>query len=46
MKSFVSSGRIAVTCSKDNTAAGELYEKKGFLATSVEDEAEIELVLS
>ena len=46
MKSFVSSERIALTSNRDNTVAGELYEKKGFLATSVEDEAEIELVLS
>ena len=45
-KPFGSSDRIALTCNKDNTAARKLYEKKGFQATGVEDEDEIELVLT
>ncbi|MCR5611333.1 MAG: GNAT family N-acetyltransferase [Clostridiales bacterium] len=44
-KPFGSSNRIALTCSKENPAARKLYEKKGFRATGVEDEDEIELVL-
>ncbi len=34
-----------MTCSKENPAAMKLYENKGFHATGVEDEDEIELVL-
>ena len=45
-KPFGSSCRIALTCSRDNTVARKLYEKKGFLATGIEDEDEIELVLT
>ena len=45
-KPFGDSDRIALTCSKGNSAARKLYENKGFLATGVEDEDEIELVLS
>ena len=37
---------MALTCNKDNKAARKLYEKKGFAATGVEDEDEIELVLT
>ena len=44
-KPFGSSDRIALTCHRDNTVAAKLYEKKGFLATGVEDEDEIEMVL-
>ena len=45
-KPFGGSGRVALTCSKDNLAARKLYESRGFSATGVEDEDEIELVLS
>ena len=38
--------RVALTCNKDNPVARTLYENKGFLATGVEDEDEIELVLT
>ena len=43
---FGSSSRIALTCNKDNIAARKLYENKGFRATGMEDEDEIELVLT
>ena len=41
---FGDSGRVALTCNKDNLVAKRLYENKGFRATGVEDEDEIELV--
>ena len=44
-KPFGTSDRVALTCSKENPAAMKLYENKGFHATGVEDEDEIELVL-
>ena len=44
-KPFGTSDRVALTCSKENPAARRLYESKGFCATGVEDEDEIELVL-
>ena len=44
-KPFGDSNRVALTCNKDNPAAKKLYEKKGFSATGVEDEDEIEMVL-
>ena len=44
-KPFGDSNRVALTCNKDNPAARRLYERKGFLATGVEDEDEIEMVL-
>ena len=44
-KPFGNSGRIALTCNKNNSIAKKLYESKGFSATGVEDEDEIELVL-
>lgn len=44
-KPFGTSDRVALTCSKENPAAMKLYENKGFQATGVEDEDEIELVL-
>ena len=45
-KPFGDSGRVALTCNKDNLVAKRLYENKGFRATGVEDEDEIELVLT
>lgn len=44
-KPFGDSSRIALTCNKDNLVARRLYERKGFVATGVEDEDEVELVL-
>lgn len=43
-KPFGDSGRIALTCNRDNSIARRLYERKGFVATGVEDEDEVELV--
>ena len=45
-KPFGDSGRIALTCNKENPVARKLYKKKGFTATGVEDEDEIEMVLN
>ena len=45
-KPFGTSNRVALTCNKNNTIARKLYESKGFLVTGVEDEDEIELVLT
>ena len=45
-KPFGDSGRIALTCNKDNLIARKLYEDKGFAATGNEDEDEIELVMN
>ena len=45
-KPFGNSNRVALTCNKDNLAARKLYESKGFSATGIEDEDEIELVLT
>ncbi len=45
-KPFGDSGRVALTCNKNNPAARKLYEKKGFSATGVEDEDEIELAMT
>ncbi len=44
-KPFGDSGRVALTCNKNNPIAKRLYESRGFSATGVEDEDEIELVL-
>lgn len=44
-KPFGSSNRVALTCNKDNPVARTVYERKGFVATGVEDEDEFELVL-
>ncbi|MBQ3301781.1 MAG: GNAT family N-acetyltransferase [Eggerthellaceae bacterium] len=44
-KPFGDSGRIALTVNKDNLTARKLYEQKGFAATGVEDEDEVELAL-
>ena len=45
-KPFGDSGRVALTCHKNNTIARKLYERKGFAATGNEDGDEIELVLN
>ena len=45
-KPFGDSDRVALTCNIDNTVARKLYENKGFSVTGVEDEDEIELVLT
>ncbi len=45
-KPFGGSDRVALTCSKNNPVARRLYESRGFRATGVEDEDEIELVLT
>ena len=45
-KPFGSSDRIALTCNKNNPIAKRMYETKGFSATGVEDEDEVELVLT
>lgn len=45
-KPFGDSGRITLTCNKDNPAARKLYEKKGFSATGNEDEDETELAMN
>ena len=44
-KPFGNSDRVALTCNKNNPIAEKLYERKGFSATGVEDEDEIEMVL-
>lgn len=44
-KPFGNSNRVALTCNKDNLIARKLYEHKGFAATGVEDDDEIELAL-
>ena len=45
-KPFGNSGRIALTCNKNNPIARKLYESKGFSATGVEDEDETELAMT
>lgn len=45
-KPFGDSGRIALTCNKNNPAARKLYESKGFSATGAEDEDETELAMT
>ena len=44
-KPFGPSGRVALTCSPENTAALHLYESLGFAPTGNADEDEIELAL-
>lgn len=44
-KPFGSSGRVTLTCNKDNTHAIKLYKSKGFTETGAEDEDEIEFSL-
>ena len=45
-KPFGDSGRVALTCNKDNPVARKLYERKGFSGTGNEDEDEIELAMT
>ena len=45
-KPFGDSDRIALTCNRNNSVARKLYESRGFRATGVEDEDEIELVMT
>ena len=45
-KPFGASGRVALTCNKNNPDAQRLYESRGFRATGVEDGDEIELALT
>lgn len=45
-KPFGDSGRVALTCNKNNPIARRLYESRGFSVTGVEDDDEIELVLT
>lgn len=45
-KPFGDSNRVALTCNKENPIARKLYESKGFAATGVGDEDEIELAMT
>lgn len=45
-KPFGDSDRVALTCNRDNPVARGLYESRGFAATGVEDEDEIEMALT
>jgi diamine N-acetyltransferase len=45
-KPFGPSGRVALTCNKNNPAARKLYESRGFQPTGAEDGDEIELALT
>lgn len=45
-KPFGDSGRVALTCSKDNPAALNLYKSFGFELTGGEDDDEVELALT
>ena len=45
-KPFGDSDRVALTCNKDNRAARRLYESRGFSATGVEDEDEVEMAMT
>ncbi len=44
-KPFGDTGRIALTCNKNNITAKRLYESRGFRASGIEDGDEEELVL-
>ena len=45
-KPFGDSGRVALTCNRQNAVARKLYENKGFSATGNGDEDEIELAMT
>ena len=45
-KPFGGSGRVALTCNRENSIALKLYESRGFRATGSEDEDEIELAMN
>lgn len=45
-KPFGDCGRIALTCNKENPVAKKLYENKGFAATGVEYDDEMELTMN
>ena len=45
-KPFGDSGRVALTCNKDNPAALKLYKSFGFELTGGEDDDEVELALT
>lgn len=45
-KPFGASGRVALTCNKENPVARKLYESRGFVVTGIEYEDEIELVMT
>ena len=45
-KPFGDSGRVALTCNKDNPAALNLYKSFGFELTGSEDDDEVELALT
>ena len=45
-KPFGDSGRVAMTCNKNNLIAKKLYENRGFASTGVEDEDEIEMAMT
>lgn len=45
-KPFGDSDRVALTCNRANPSARRLYERKGFCATGVEYEDEIEMAMT
>ena len=45
-KPFGDSGRVALTCNIENVNAIKLYQKSGFSPTGIEDEDEIEMMLT
>ena len=45
-KPFGDSGRVALTCAKENEAALHIYKSFGFAFTGTEDDGEIEMVLN
>ena len=45
-KPFGDSDRVALTCNKNNPAAKRLYGRKGFTATGVEYDDEIEMAMT